>query len=910
MGIADLFRPKYRHSNVEVRAEAVRQLGTDGPDVAIAINIARKDSEASIRRLAIEKIEDPDVLVDLAAGEGDRSVRQLAHQRAAAIWVTHAVTAEEADDGASVVASLVSLGDQSAIAEVASRAALIEVRDAALAHLDDAKALAELARSSNTHMAARKAAIARIDDEDVLRSIAVDEKRKDVAMAASERLESDEALEVVATKAKNKAVRTRARKRLNERHKQDAAKESEASAESKRRHAELVQLVSTAESRAGADDLNVHEAEMDQVKRAYAALGAANDALNQRFERAVTRFDKRLASYKARNAARLAALAEEERAAAEKAAAEKAAAEEAAAEEAVADGADAGAEDAQTSDDGDGAAAEPGEASAEASGEASAGEASGEASAGEEDDEEKRRQDREKKKEERRQRALESLQELVAEVREGMTLDKRRAAEKLLQKADKTFDGLHLGHRDDEPVVAFKEARHALFLRVQELREADGWQQWANISRQEALIAQAKTLLEDESQQNLGKQLKDLQAAWKAVGPAPRKKGQELWEIFKATCDQIYERVKVERARQSEVHAANLERKIALCERVEVLAESTDWEATANEIKDLQREWKTIGPVPRKKSDAVWKRFRGACDLFFERRKPFMELQMAEWENNLAKKQEMCEQAEALAESTDWQETSAKLRQMQRDWRDVGLVPRKDAKAINNRFRAACDLFFNRRKEFHEQQKRERQQALDDLRTEIDTLAQLASGDAGTADGGESGDGALGEGAGIDTLVARTLAVRASLRDLAPEGQAKRSLYAQANTMFRAMLEWYRDHFEGTELDPGASLYKKQKLLAKAEKLAPPPQEEAAAESAEPSSPEEMAKRLREALAQNAMNTSLAQSTEGKNLADKVEDLQDAWQVIGPIPGLDGQELEDRFQSACDRALRSAGQAG
>ena len=189
MGIADLFRPKYRHSNVKVRAEAVRQLSTDGPDAAIAINIARKDAEASIRRLAIEKIEDPDVLVDIAAGENERALRDLANERAATIWVSQAVTTEDAEDGESVVSSLAGLGDQRAIAEVASRAALTEVRDAALGQLDDPKALAELARSSKTHAAARTTAIARIDDMDVLRSIAVDEKRKDIAMAMLDRSE-------------------------------------------------------------------------------------------------------------------------------------------------------------------------------------------------------------------------------------------------------------------------------------------------------------------------------------------------------------------------------------------------------------------------------------------------------------------------------------------------------------------------------------------------------------------------------------------------------------------------------------------------------------------------------------------------------------------------------------------------
>lgn len=936
MGIADLFRPKYRHSNVAVRAEAVRQLSNEESDVAIAINIARKDSDASIRRLALDKIDDPEVLVELAADEGDGDVRAFAERRAAGIWVSRAVASEDAEMAEAVVQRLVSLGDQHAIAEVASRANLTDIRDAALVHLDDDKALSELARNPKTHMAARKTAVARIGDVEVLRSIAIDENRKDVALAASERIDDLEVLELVATKAKNKTVRTRTRKRLNELQKATAREAAPVvSQEEQRRHAERVQLVRRAEVLSQGQPSKAAGEEMEAIKDTLADIGGAGE-LSDRVERALIRFDKRQAVWQEREDARLAELTEKER---------KAAAEDRTRSPEPTEDGDATAEaGAAPAADGDAAAETAGAADSEAGAAGDETEAENEA--------EKRRKERETKKRERREQALADLAALTEELRTGTETDQRKAAEKLLQKADKKFSELNLGNVDHEIVHAYKEARKALFLKVQELRDAAGWKQWANIAQQEALIAQAKALLDHEDKSNLGKRLKALQTAWKEVGPAPRKKGQELWETFKATCDQIYEQVKEQRARQGEIQAANLVRKIEICERVEVLAESTDWDATADEIKALQREWKAIGPVPRKKSDAVWKRFRGACDLFFERRKPHMEQRMAEFEKNLEDKQAMCEQAEALAESTDWVETAAKLRQMQRDWRDIGMVPRKDANAINKRFRSACDRFFKRRKEYHEEQRRAHEQKLTDLRAEIAAIARLADSDeplseadsadaagadtgadaapnvgdvgdvgdvtdgGGVTDGGDVTDGGkvgesdesdeIGEGAGIAKLVARTLAVRSTLRELAPEGKLKRSLYDQANQMFRSMLAWYRAEFEGTELDPAASEPKKRKLLAKAEELAPPEETEKPVEE-EAQTPEQMAEKLRAALAQNALSNSLANSTDGRNMADSIAELQDDWLVIGPVPGADGDELEARFASACERALRSAG---
>ncbi len=878
MGIADLFRPKHRHSNADVRAEAVRQLSPDEAD--LVVSIARGDRATSVRRIAIGKIDDPDALVDLADEESERSLRELARSRAAGIWVTRAVTTDNPEDGQVAIDGLARLGDQKAIADVASRAELIEIRDAALAELDESKALAELARNSSTHMSARQTAIRRIGDQEVLRSIAVDEKRKDIALLALDRIDDPEAWEVVATKAKNKVVRARARKKVSEQQKTEGA-----SPEEKRRHAERVQLVRRAQSLARGSEFIDSVTEMARIRRDWEALGSgADDDLVARFERASKRYDKRAKAYEgARQAKRAAAETEAEAAGPETVEAEAAEGEtvEAEAVEAVATTAEG----------------QPAEESAES--ESSEEDRLGAEQA--EEEEAERRRERAEKQKERQERDLATLAELIAELDAAHEDGKRKVAERALQKADKTFPTLKIADGEKEEVTRFKAARKKLWTKVQELREVDDWQRWANVPRQEALIEKAKALLGDEDSKKLSERLRSLQTEWKGVGPVPHKKSQELWTEFKSLCDQIYERVKVQRARASEEHAANLALKVALCEKVEVLAESTDWDQTADEIKALQREWKAIGPVPRKKSDAIWKRFRGACDRFFERRKPHLEELLAEREANLKVKLAMCEKAEELAASEDWQETSVELRELQREWRNAGPVPRKDAAEVNKRFRGACDHFFERRQKHRDEEKAARARQLDELRAKIESLMGSSQSPPG-----ESGDaGSAAEPADAVDPVAQTLEVRSTLRELGLQGDEKQSLYELANTLYRKMLDTHPRGFEGTELDPDSSRQKKAKRVAKVEQIAPPPRESADDSSAQ--TPEQMAEKLRAALAENALSASLATSTDGRNTADTIAELRSDWLVVGPVPGPEGEALEKRFQSACERALRAAG---
>ena len=175
-------------------------------------------------------------------------------------------------------------------------------------------------------------------------------------------------------------------------------------------------------------------------------------------------------------------------------------------------------------------------------------------------------------------------------------------------------------------------------------------------------------------------------------------------------------------AQRVEERKGNLERKLALIERAEALAQSTDWIKTAEELKKLQAEWQAIGPVPRQDTRVTWKRFREACDRFFTRRNADLAERKETWSANLARKEALCARAEELALNTEWERTATEIRRLQADWKSVGPVRRTKSEALWQRFRAACDTFFDRYKRRDQIELEARQADREALVTELEAL--------------------------------------------------------------------------------------------------------------------------------------------------------------------------------------------
>ena len=177
-----------------------------------------------------------------------------------------------------------------------------------------------------------------------------------------------------------------------------------------------------------------------------------------------------------------------------------------------------------------------------------------------------------------------------------------------------------------------------------------------------------------------------LQNKWKTIGYAPQKMNVKIFERFRAACDAFFNKKAEFFKTVKENMNENLEKKRALCEKAEALKDSTDWKATADTLVKLQKEWKTIGPVAKKHSDVIWKRFITACDYFFEQKN----------QANLEKKRAIIAQLEAIGEETEADTAIEQVRTLMKEWNAVGFVPFKDKDKVYKQYHALVDKLFER----------------------------------------------------------------------------------------------------------------------------------------------------------------------------------------------------------------------
>jgi hypothetical protein len=882
MGMFDLFRPKHRHSDVKVRVAAVRALSSD--DTQLLASIARTDKDPGVRRIAIEKLEEVDILADIFERESDGELRDLAGSRAAELWVTSACQDEDEALARSALSGLIKVNDQRALAEVATRAGIHELRGLAMAELRDARALAEVARSSSSPELRQKA-LARIDDQATLRGLAVDTTVKDFGLAIVDRMTSTELLEVVAVKAKNKAVRQRARKKIDELHAVDVAPVAKVPDALLRRRAEKAQVLRSVEALADHVEWIQSLETVRGAEKAWAALGDTEEPqIDERFRRALTRYhglrDAALRAQQEREAEILATAAAR-RAAEEKAATERA--ERAAARRAKGD---------DDEDEGDivnqaaMAVLRPGPLTDEQKAEREA-----EATKRREAQTKRRAEDQTRRAEEAAARAARehelaernanlarSLGALIDEMASLIASTDVKAIDRLLGQSATAFGQLGRvpAAERDGLETRYREVRGQLVGKLQELREGEDWKRWANVPRAEHLVAAAKELAEREEQPTLDI-LKELQRLWKEIGPLPQKKSQELWEQFKTHADAAFVRIRavrdVDRAKMAD-HAAARE---ALIAEAEGLAESTDWEATAAALKELQAKWKTAGPVPRKQGDELWKRFRAACDKFFERRKPLLDAQHAELEVNLAAKQRLIERAHAIVAKAPgergWGADIGAIKDLQAEWKEIGHVPRAEVERLWQQFRAACDGLFAKRDAARDAEGNARRNELDGLRAELTAITAAAT-------------------AGDAESVGRAIATRRQFVELRQrDGQLGAELNAALEEMLRAVVVHQAAALRGTELDPATMASKRSKLIGRASDLVPHdhPTVEAGAPAAT------IAEQLKAAMSQNALFKG-----DGRNPLEVLEEIEAEWIAVGPVIGRDAERQAERFAEVCD----------
>jgi len=924
MTFLDRLRPKplWMHPDPETRSGAVRRLGS--ADREVLASIARSDADARIRRIALRKLDDPTVVAEVARTDADAGVRE----EAVALLLTVAL---ESRDESAASAALEVLSEARDLAAVARSAALDPVRRAALARLSDPRLLAQVAKQAQDP-ATRLAALERVEEPALRGEVALKSEHKDAALAALDGLCDRVILEAVAARAKARSAARRARAMLEE-----LPAEAPVVTPEDRRWKRL-QLCLGLETLAPSRDWPRVADELARAKSGWGE-GEADPELAQRFANACQALQDRLdeaAEERAEKERQDKAQAEAvegrvslcERLEALPGEADPAAVEEmrqAWASQPPLAGSDAAELDRRFAAAGDAWSGRRDAQLADRSRRAALEELCRvleEAAEGEPVSEARSRFAEKRREwsalaekpgpetadlEARVERAQARLAEREAKVREERTTRESANVERLkalcdrleslaasaspsLRDADRGLREVKAALDDPGPLPSKREresfgarlkaVRAALYPKLQELREADEWKRWANVAAQESLCRKAEALLAVEDLEEAARQLRSLEDEWNEVRQAPKAEGEALWQRFRTARDEVRARHQAHLASVAAELAENLKKKESLSEQAEALAESREWVKTAETLRGLQAHWKDIGPVPRQHAKAVWERFRKPCDRFFTRRHEDLVQRKAEWSRNLERKEALCEKVEALASSTDWEPTAAAIRGLRVEWKTIGPVKRSRSDAVWERFRSACDAFFERYRKRDELDRAATVAGREALCSELEALAPPPD--------------AAEPPPPPDDLAARVQAAQARWRQAGP---SPRDGAAVLEARFAAardrLVAAHPESFRGSDLDPQANRLRMEKLCERVERLLP-------AESAG-SPAEALAQRLRDALATNTIAGKGEVEARWRAATEEVEAARTAWKRLGPVPGEPGRELSERFRRACDR---------
>lgn len=975
MAFLDRFKPqpKWKHADPAVRAASIAEMPRDAEHVAVVEELASSDDDLRVRRAAVERLDDVEVLVRLARTERDMDLRRQITERLVGIAL------EPASDDAAAARALEGIEDQKQCSTIAKMSPYETVRTAALARVHDVRALGSIARNASDAQTALEA-VGRIADASELLNVALKTEHRDAGVAALERAveatatsaaqdapEVRETLTNVATRAKSKAVVKRAKNMLQAIEEAEAARRAALEQWQQRMAAVLARVEALAAAPSlpdAASQLTLAESEWRQiaaegsvepdtdtvarfgtlVETARTGIEAHERAQAERRakdQRLVARRDARTAIVARVDGLRGEdALAEVEAARAEWTEIETeegeldlpaltARFEEAAGRvhERHANRQEIERSSARLAE----IAAEAGRlTSAEAldepawqtlrqewqtlsarvdtvDAEVAAQFAEAEGRVRQRDDE--RRLAAERVLKQQMQKVEQLLERAAARTAaEDLTL---READRIVRDLRAAVDNPpSMPERELRPLIErLHAAQTALAPRLHELREMDEWKRFANAAVQEELIARTEGLRakygfdseagpKAEDLDKAARELHEIQERWKQAAEAPRAQAQALWHRYRQAADPIQTKVRELFVLRSAERQGNLERKLALIERAEALSESTDWVKTAEELKRLQAEWQGIGPVPRQDTRVTWKRFREACDKFFTRRTADLSERKEVWSANLAKKEALIARAEELSTSTEWEKAAAEIRRLQAEWKASGPVRRNKSEVVWQRFRAACDTFFDRYKRRDQIELEAKQADREGLVTELEALGPvLIDEPALMADEGgielAPQPPAPVEGA---VLLEAVRSLRSRWNQTAPAvRQGADPLSARFMNALERLIAAYPDAFRGTELDGEANRQKMEKLCERVEGFL----KESAA--APPSSSQALAAMLREALASNTIGGRAGEESKWRAMSEEVRQAQASWSRLGPVPGEAGRQLAERFHRATSR---------
>ncbi len=944
MTLLDRFRtaPRHKHPDPAVRLAFVSEIPLDDRDSIAAI--ACEDEDPRVRRAAVAKLMDPAVLGRIARDEPDEAVRG----QAAAMLRDIALELFEGLGEAEGLDAVDALGDPRALTHIAKSAAREIVALRALSRTTDPHAWGSIARHSVSE-AARRGALEllreRGEQAEIL-AVAMNSEYKDTALSCVELVTDPEQLEQIAARGKNKSAAKRARGIIREAEDRAALGRT---AEAGRAGEEMVGRTG---ARHGAGEEG-RAGEAGGTGEAGAAGGTNTSSIH-------LQPDPGPAAMEEANSHEQAAAAERARAQAAEREAQDDIARDAQAAQQVREAQERVARESERrharlselADQAASAADQPDLASARRLFgmsrrewvDLSAGDSVDAIVAARYAEAEAKLSARETEMREAdaraRREALSRLQHLLSRVeplsaRPDLSL---KAAERALRDVRTALANLPpLPAKQDAEDVSrrLKAAQAVLTPKLQELRDADDWQRWANAGVQEQLCAKMEALHALDDPEAIARDVRDLQDQWRKAADVPRAQADALWRRFKAAHDAVWPRCEAHFAAEAQARAENLAKKIALCEKAESLSESTRWIQTAEEVKRLQAEWKTVGAVPRGREKAIWERFRAACDRFFTRRHEDLAERKIVWAENLARKTALCEKAEALAQSIEWDQAAAALKNLQTEWKTIGPVKKTRSEAIWQRFRTACDGFFTRYAQRHDLAREDRVAAREAICAELAAFAPAPTHRASAprapvvpevADG-PSADNALEVALPPEALVddspdvepppdllAKVRALRARWQqEIAARGvdpDRARALDGRFAAAHARVLARWPAVFAGTDLDPDANRKRMEALVSRMEALAKSVAGPTAENADALLSPTvRLAAMLKEALAANTIGGKVEDDSRWRAAAEEVRQAQASWSRLGPVADDIRRPLVDRFQRATRRILERAGEA-
>ncbi len=407
---------------------------------------------------------------------------------------------------------------------------------------------------------------------------------------------------------------------------------------------------------------------------------------------------------------------------------------------------------------------------------------------------------------------------------------------------------------------------------LEELREKRA----AATKRRREICALTAELADSSDWKKTARIIKGFQEEWKTLPHGSRREEQKLYRTFRASCDHFFARRQEFYQSRDAEWCRNLAEKEKLCEQAEQMAAEPK-NGYAKEFKRLQAQWKKIGPVPRDSKEAVWKRFRNACDIFFN----WLEAGLRE---NLAQKEELCLAVEKLVADPlpegNWQEIINRLTELQKQWREIGPVPRDRSDALRLRFREPIDRFFAFRRQQLELQERQRRANQEQKEELLARAVELA-----------------GTGTGADREVA------GRLQDLQKQwfdiGPAPRGVNRELNDRFKALCDAFfenrRRFFSDLRARQLANQRKKERLCLRLENMLGISYQGASGAGEKALS---LAEELKLAMQDNFMLA--GRRREKKGLAGEVKRIRQEWEKTGPVPYDRIKPLNERYKKALD----------